>query len=232
MTPLTVEPTGAVEPTSARESTTVVEATGSPSVLRRALCERCRCPRPVSEVPEASGLGVAIGSSEAVPSGDMPGGAGEGLSPQEQLATLLPGLQEHPNLDCATLGYHAGQSDATTRDGYFHAAINEARSFLEALVINIALEEERPREESIVDFRKRREAHCGFPSCCRYLKEIGFFNLDERVMVQHAYTLDRAGGIPEGASDKSWSRLVRRMVWTAGQYVIRRYDAWKSGCRC
>lgn len=205
MTTLTAEPTSAVEPAS------VVKPTAEPSVVRRGLCDRCRCPS------TAAGPAGAVGSAETV---------------ESCLVTLLPGLQQHPNLDYRTLAYHAEQCDATARDGYWHAAINEARTFLEALVINIALEEERPSEESIADFRKRREAHCGFPSCCRYLEEIGFFNLDERVMVQHTYTLDGAGGIREGVGEEPWSRLVRRMIHIAAQYVIRRYEAWKLGCRC
>lgn len=76
------------------------------------------------------------------------------------------------------------------------------------------------------------EAQCGFPSCSRYLEEIGLFNLEERVMVGHTYGLDRAGGIREGVGDEAWSRLVRRMIWTAAQYVIQPYNAWTSGCRC
>ncbi|UCC32333.1 MAG: hypothetical protein JSU86_08625, partial [Phycisphaerales bacterium] len=68
-------------------------------------------------------------------------------------------------------------------------------------------------------------------SCCRHLHEIGFFSFDERFMVRHTHTLDRAGGIRQGVGEEPWSRLVRQMVCAAGQYVIRRYEAWKSGCR-
>ncbi|UCC30959.1 MAG: hypothetical protein JSU86_01520, partial [Phycisphaerales bacterium] len=138
----------------------------------------------------------------------------------------------HPNLGYATLAYHAEQSDAAARDGYWHAAINEARTFFEVLVINIALEEERSPEESIATFRKQMEAHRGFPSCCRYLEEIGFFRHHERLMVQHIGGLDLAGGPRQSLGEEPWSRLVRQVVCAAGQCVIRRYEAWKSGCRC
>ncbi len=266
MTTVTAEAPRAVESTSPIESARVVKApdvgepeevvrpaslaggTGEPSIARRPLCDRCRCPRYDGQAGAAAGSSESFDSCEELASRETPaspnvgaqarssrdasGEAAEEFPPKEQLTTLLPALRDHPNLDYTTLAYHAGQCDATARDGYFHAAINEARAFLETLVISIALAEERPPNESIADFRKRRESNCGFPSCCRYLQEIGLFNLDERVMVQHAYTLDHAGGVRQGIGSEAWTRLVRRMVWTAGHYVIQRYEAWKSGCRC
>ncbi len=236
--PSAVKPTSPIESASTDQPASVAGGTAEPSVARRPLCDRCRCPRYDGQPGAAGGSSESFDSCEELASREAPGPPGVGgeateeFTPKEQLTTLLPGLRDHPNLDYTTLAYHAGQCDATARDGYFHAAINEARAFLETLVISIALAEERPPNESIADFRKRRESHCGFPSCCRYLQEIGLFNLDERVMVRHAYTLDHAAAIRQGIGSEAWTRLVRRMVWTAGHYVIQRYEAWKSGCGC
>ena len=66
-----------------------------------------------------------------------PGLKADDAVPRERLADLLPRLLRHDELDLETLAYHLQQSDATAADGYCHAAINEARSFLEALVVNI-----------------------------------------------------------------------------------------------
>ena len=235
------EPAEVVRPASVAGGTgepSVADGTPDPTVARRPLCDRCRCPRYAGQPGAADGSSESfdsceeLASREATASPGVGGGATEEFPPKEQLTALLPALRDHPNLDYVTLAYHAGQCDATARDGYFHAAINEARAFLETLVISIALAEERPPNESIADFRKRRESNCGFPSCSRYLQEIGLFNLDERVMVQHTYTLDHAGGVRRGIGSEAWTRLVRRMVWTAGHYVIQRYEAGRSGCRC
>ena len=236
--PRAVKPTSPIESASADQPASVAGGAAEPSVGRRPLCDRCRCPRYEGQAGAAAGPSESLDSCEELASHEAPGLLGVGdeateeSAPREQLTALLPALRDHPNLDYTTLAYHAGQCDATARDGYFHAAINEARAFLETLVINIALAEERPPNEAIADFRKRRESYCGFPSCTRYLQEIGLFNLDERVMVQHAYTLDHAGSIRQGISSEAWSHLVRRMVWAAGQYVIQRYEAWKCGCGC
>ena len=236
--PRAVKPPSPIEPASTDQPASVAGGTGEPSVARRPLCARCRCPRYAAQPGAGAGSSESFDSCEELASREAPPSPGVGVEateefpPKEQLTTLLPALRDHPNLDYTTLAYHAGQCDATARDGYFHAAINEARAFLETLVISIALAEERPPNESIADFRKRRESHCGFPSCSRYLQEIGLFNLDERVMVQHVDMLDHAAAIRQGIGSEAWTRLVRRMVWTAGQYVIQRYEAWKSGCRC
>ncbi len=236
--PNAVKATNPIESASADQPASVAGGTAEPSVARRPLCARCRCPRYAGQGGAAAGSSESFDSCEELASREAPashgvgGEATEEFRANEQLTTLLPALRDHPNLDYTTLAYHAGQCDATARDGYFHAAINEARAFLETLVISIALAEERPPNESIADFRKRRESHCGFPSCSRYLQEIGLFNLNERIMVQHTYTLDHVAAIRQGIGSETWTRLVRRMVWTAGKYVIQRYEAWKCGCGC
>ena len=204
------------EPTTKNEPAGTAGPAGEQRAVPRDLCERCRCPRPVPG-PTASG------SSRT---------AARDFVPQEELASLLPGLERNPELDLATLAYHARQSDATARDSYRHAAINEARAFLEALVISIGLEQERPPEETIADFRKRRASHYGFHSCNNYLVAIGLFNPHERITVEHVYTIASDSGSHAGVSSEAWCRFARRIVWTTARYVIQRYDAWKSGCRC
>ena len=69
-------------------------------------------------------------SSIAGPPPSLPGG---------RLAPLSAELERWPELGLKTLVYHLGQSDATAADGHWHAAVHEARSFLEALVLGMAL---------------------------------------------------------------------------------------------
>ena len=117
-------------------------------------------------------------------------------------------------------------------DGYCSTAINEAWAFLEALVISIGLEEERPPEETIAGFRKGRASHYGFHSCNNYLVQIGLVNPHERITVEHVYTIASDSGSHGDVSSEAWCRFARGIVWTTARYVIQRYDAWKSGCRC
>jgi hypothetical protein len=213
MTTLMTEPTTTTEPV-----TTPAAAAEPPNrprtIVPRNLCERCRCPR---ATPQASEGGVAD--------------AADGVLP-EDLTTLLPRLDRHAELDRTAAAYHAGQCDAIARAGYDHAAVNEARAFLEALVVAIGLEQERPREESIADFRKRKESHYGFQSCSNYLCEIGFFNPHERITVAHVYTIASDSGSHAGVSTAAWCRFVRQVVRSTAEYVLERLDAWQSGCRC
>ena len=153
------------------------------------------------------------------------GAAADEFIPPEQLATLLPKLERHPELDLDTIGYHLTQSDATARDGYWHAAVNEARSFLEALVMSIALLE---RKESLAQFRKGKETQGGLRLCRRYLQDVGFLDIDEDILLSRVYSIASAKGSHLGVTDEAWSLLVRRIIWATGRYVIERYDAWKS----
>lgn len=151
------------------------------------------------------------------------------FTPDERLADLLPELRRHPELDLKTLCYHLEQSDATAADGYWHAAINEARSFVEALVIGMALVE---RRETMDTFRKGKENSSGFRFCRRYLHEIGLLDGDEEILLQNVYGMASAKGSHQGVTDEAWCRLARRMIWTTGYYLLGRYDAWKrSGHR-
>ncbi len=143
----------------------------------------------------------------------------------EQLVSLLPLLAGYEELDVETIGYHARQSDATARDGYWHAAINEARSFLEALVTGIALVE---REQSLTEFRKAQGMQGGIKLCRRYLLDVGFLDIDEDVLLAHVYGIASAKGSHLGVADEAWCRLARRIVRTTVEYILHRYAAWRT----
>lgn len=142
------------------------------------------------------------------------------------LGALLGELRRHPELDLDTLDYHLTQSDATAAEGYWHAAINEARSFLEALLVSIlhAVRTDQPEKPS------GNGAPNGTPFRCyrRRLMEAGFIDADENELLHFVYGLASAKGSHHGVTDEAWSRLARRMVFAAGQYVIEHYAVWKS----
>jgi len=143
----------------------------------------------------------------------------------EHLESLLPLLARHQELDVKTIGYHARQSDATARDGYWHAAIGEARSFLEALVTGIELIE---RGQSLDEYRKERAMQGGIKPCRRYLHELGFLDLDEVVLLAHVYSIASAKGSHLGTADEAWCRLARRIIHNTSAYLLHRYAAWNK----
>ncbi len=149
------------------------------------------------------------------------------------LAALLDDLRVHPELDQRTLAYHLQQSDATAADGYCHAAINEARSFLEALVVSIvqAVRQEAAERDVESPLRDRSQNGTAFRTYRRYLLESGFIDADENDLLQYVYSVASAKGSHHGVTDEAWTRLARRIVFAAGQYLVQRYGGWKRSGR-
>ena len=153
-------------------------------------------------------------------------GGAPGANPRFVLYTLLTGVAAHEELDLDTLTCHVRQSDATAADGYWHASINEARSFLEALLVGILYSvcaEEADKQKGM------SRNGTPFRGCRRRLLEAGFLDADENDLLQYVYSIASAKGSHHGATDEAWTRLARRMVWTAGEYLLTRYEEWKSG---
>ena len=149
------------------------------------------------------------------------------VPPACSLSVLLPDLRRHPELDYDTLAYHLAQSDATAAAGYWHATTNEARSFLEALIVGMrhVVKPDTPG--------KPRGATNGAPFRCyrRTLLDAGFIDADENELLQYIYSVASAKGSHPGVTTEAWSRLARRMVHVAAQYFLARYEAWKSNGR-
>ncbi|MCG8405532.1 MAG: hypothetical protein MI923_10080 [Phycisphaerales bacterium] len=150
-------------------------------------------------------------------------------APGEPLAALLPDLQSHPELDLETLVYHLRQSDATATDGYCHASINEARSFLEALVVSIVHAVRRTKTDS-KESRLRDPSQNGtsFRAHRRSLLESGFIDADENDLLQYMYSVASAKGGHHGITDYVWAQLARRIVDATARYLLCRYASWKQ----
>ena len=146
--------------------------------------------------------------------------------PSFSLAALLGDLGPHPELDLDTLAHHLTQSDATAAEGYWHAAVNEARSFLEGLMVGIlhAVRPDPPDKSSDSGSTYRTPFRC----YRRRLFEAGFIDVDENELLQYVYGVASAKGCHPGVVSEVWSRLARRMVFITAQYMIQHYAAWKS----
>lgn len=142
------------------------------------------------------------------------------------LAALLHDLRSHAELDLHTLAYHLQQSDATAADGYHHAAINEARSALEALIVGI-VHAVRRDDDADAPLRERAQNGTAFRTYRRCLVEAGFIDPDENELLQYVYSVASARGAHHGVTDEAWTRLARRFVFAVGQYVVQHYAAWK-----
>ena len=149
------------------------------------------------------------------------------------LGALLDDLRRHPELDLETLAYHLRQSDATATDGYWHAAINEARSFLEALVVSIVhtVQRDAAGPDADVVLREHSQNATAFRTYRRRLLEAGFIDADENELLGWVYSVASAKGSHHGVTDEVWTRLARRIVFSTGQYLLERYAAWKHNGR-
>ena len=153
-------------------------------------------------------------------------GGAPGANPRFVLHTLLANIARHEELDLDTLTCHVRQSDATAADGYWHLSLNQARSFLEALLVGMlcnvcAQPADKQKGKSLSGMSFRR--------CRRRLREAGFLDADEDDLLQYVYSVASGKCSHHGVTDEAWTRLARRMVWTAGEYLLTRYEAWKSG---
>ncbi|MGD8454053.1 MAG: hypothetical protein PVJ57_19745 [Phycisphaerae bacterium] len=148
------------------------------------------------------------------------------------LTALLHDLQPHPELDLRTMAYHLHQSDATAADGYGHAAINEARSALEALIVSIACTVRHDVTDSTsLSLRERIQSGNTFRTHRRCLMDAGFIDIDENDLLQYVYSMASARGSHYGVTDDAWTRLARRIVFLVGQHFTQRYTIWKRNGR-
>ena len=53
--------------------------------------------------------------------------------------------------------------------------------------------------------------------------------VSDRDLLQYVYSIASAKGSHHGVTDETWTRLARRMVWIVAQYLLNRFEAWKSG---
>ncbi len=69
------------------------------------------------------------------------------------------------------------------------------------------------------------------PRLGRSLLKAGFIDANENELLQCVCGAASAKVWHSGVISEVWSRSARRMVFTAGQWMIRRYAAWKSAAR-
>ena len=162
------------------------------------------------------------------PASGAAGAAAVGLPPREQLALLRESLERHRELDLRTLGYHLEQADATARAGCWHAAINEARSFIEALIVGIAEFESARRHDLLSGLPPNGESRSGYHECRKYLVTVGFADVDEMDLFKQVYAIASRKGSHPGVTDEVWGRLVCHLCWTTGYFLLNRYSVWKS----
>ena len=166
-----------------------------------------------------------------VMTGDENGGnsaAAVGLPPQEQLAMLRESLERHRELAVRTLRYHLEQADATAREGCWHAAVNEARSFIEALIVGIAEFESARRHDLLSGLPPNGESRSGYHECRKYLVTVGFADVDEMDLFKQVYAVASRKGSHPGVTDEVWGRLVCHLCWMTGYFLLNRYAVWKS----
>ena len=159
------------------------------------------------------------------------GAAAVDLVSRELLDLLVRDLEGHAELDPTTLAYHLRQAEATAGDGHWHSAVNEARSFIEGLVVGMAESESRRRHHVISGVTPGVEWRLGYHECRKYLVTVGLTGAEEMDMFKHVYAIASRKGAHPGVTDEGWGRLVCHLCWASGYLLLRRYVAWKSNGR-
>ena len=154
--------------------------------------------------------------------------AAVGLTLHEQLALLRESLAPHDELDLRTLRYHLEQADATVREGFWHAAVNEARSFIEALIVGMAEFESARRHDQLSGLSLHAESRSGYHESRKYLVTLGFTDGTGMDLFKQVYRITSRKGSHPGVTDEMWGRLVCHLCWTASYFLLCRYGAWKS----
>ena len=179
-----------------------------------------------------SGAGKSSGIIDSLVAGRLEQASDPGVScvvlPPRLRATLVSGIQEHEELDGETLCYHVEQWEGTARAGFWHAAVNEARSFIEALVVNIAAVEAVRRKESISGVTHGVDSSSGYYDARRYVMTVGFASVDEIELFKQIYSMASRRGSHPGITEPAWGILVSQFCWLTGHYLLNRYTAWKA----
>ena len=181
---------------------------------------------PTSGLQSTADLDVPCGGGEP-----CDGGEASVVLPPRLASTLLVSLAEHAELDGLTLRYHVEQWEATARAGFWHAAVNEARSFVEALLVNIAAVEAVRRKESISGVTHGVDSSSAYYAARKYVVTVGFANVDEIEVFRQIYSMASRRGSHPGITDPTWGILVSEFCWITGHYLLERYAAWKANGR-
>ncbi len=147
-----------------------------------------------------------------------------------ELPWVAEQLETHGELDVKTLRYHLEQADATAKEDCWHASVNEARCFVEALIVGIAEYEASKRHHHVTGV-PTIESKSGYQECRKYLVNIGFADADAMDFFKQAYALASRKGSHPGVTDETWGRLISHLCWTGSYLLLQRYAAWKQNGR-
>ena len=147
-----------------------------------------------------------------------------------ELPWIAEEVEKHTELDVETLLYHLEQAEATARENHWHSAVNEARCFVEALIVGIAEYEGSKRHHDVAGL-PTVNSNSGFQECRKYLIHIGFADGDAMDFFKHAYALASRKGSHPGVTEETWGRLISHLCWTGSYVLLQRYAAWKQNGR-
>ena len=172
--------------------------------------------------PIAASQSSAPGAA-AVPA--HPAARATAMASAVRMADLLPELAPYGELDLETMGYHARESDATAAEGHWHAAVNEARSLLEALVIGAAVATCGRDPET---FRRETHSEACYKKARRLLLEAGFLSAGDNDVLMHVHGLVSGSGSHPRVVDGGSGAYCLELIAVTVRYLIRRYASWRS----
>ncbi|MCZ6652958.1 MAG: hypothetical protein O7D91_08015 [Planctomycetota bacterium] len=150
-------------------------------------------------------------------------------APQEyqDRTALAASLRTHQEIHPDILIHHIEASDESMMNSVWHAATGEARAFFEGLVVNIA-ESRAESPSNIPNYPRQGERRSKFAPCREYLVQIGFINQDENELIKQLYSFASIRGGHPGITEEQEAKLIRRLCWVVGTFIIAKYVDWKA----
>ena len=135
----------------------------------------------------------------------------DGEAPEEhkEKTHLATTVRSFPELEPGTLIRHIEESDAAAQEGLWHSAANEARSFFEGIVVEIAKAEAKKRGVEVPVGPKQGP----FAPHRQFLRKEGVIEDKEDAFLGAVYSLASTTGSHAGPTDERIAKLVRRVCW-------------------
>jgi hypothetical protein len=144
--------------------------------------------------------------------------------PDEEIRAALAALRKYPELDQRKVRYHLQQSRAMAVQGYYRAAIDEARAFLVAIATGIGQVAQRSKLHAD---GKVEHGLAGLKVARRYLLATRMLNERDSDLLTQVLGMVSAPGPQDCVPDAGWCDVTSGLICTMARHLLRRYESWK-----
>jgi hypothetical protein len=144
--------------------------------------------------------------------------------PDEAVRAALAALRKFPELDQRKVRFHLQQSRAMAVQGYYRAAIDEARAFLVAIATGIGQVAQRSKLHAD---GKVEHGLAGLKVARRYLLVTRILNERDSDLLTQVLGMVSAPSTQDCVADAGWCDVASALICTMARHLLRRYESWK-----